>query len=245
MKGAMATLRRLGGCRLWAAGWLALAPVGAAAQAETGGLPSAPSGQPESRIIDQVVAVIEGQVLTRSELEFETRVAFIQKGAMEAAFAPLDDEALRGGLELAINLRLQVLSADRLEAFSTEQQEVEARLADFRERFDSGEAFQAFLARSGADLKHLIEVLERHVRAGRILDSRIRPRLQVSEAEVRRHYEQHASEYPEGYTPAVKARIQLKLRKERADQLAADDVRQLRNSAQVRRVAPFVREVRR
>ncbi len=221
-----------------------VAPAVAAAQAPGTGLPTAVAQAPEGRVIDQVVAVIEGQVLTRSELEFETRVALVQQGALQAAIEPLDEEALKGGLELAINLRLQVLSADRLEAFATEQAEVEARVAKFRQLFEREEAFQGFLTRSGADLGLLTEVLGRRVRAERILDSRIRPRAQVSEAEVLRYYQQHSSEYPEGYA-AVKAQLQNKLKRERYDALTAEDLAELRASAQVRRVAPFAREARR
>ncbi|MFL5349876.1 MAG: hypothetical protein ACJ8AT_34290 [Hyalangium sp.] len=228
---------------LWWASWLMAVPAAARAQAPGTGVPAAAAEAPEGRIIDQVVAVIEGQVLTRSELEFETRVLFVQRGGVQAAFEPLDEEALKVGLELAINLRLQVLSADRLDAFPTEQADVEAQLAKFRRLFESEEAFQSFLTRSGADLKLLTEVLGRRVRAERILDSRIFPRVQVSEAETKLYYQQHASEYPEGY-PAVKAQLQNKLKRERYDQLAAEDLAHLRAAAQVRRVAPFAREAR-
>jgi hypothetical protein len=221
-----------------------VSPAASLAQAQGSGVSAPAPQEPEGRVIDQVVAVIEGQVLTRSELDFETRVVLVQQGGLQAAFAPLDEEALKGGLELAISLRLQVLSADRLEAFPAEQAEVQARLARFRDSFESEEAFQAFLARSGADVKLLTEVVERQVRAERILDSRIRPRVQVSEAEVLRYYQQHASEYPEGYA-AVKLRLQSQLRKERYDQLAAKELAGLRQAAQVRRVASFAREARR
>jgi hypothetical protein len=225
-----------------------VAPAVAGAQAPATGVSASPaaasSAAPEGRILDQVVAVIEGQVLTRSELEFETRVALVQQGALQAAVEPLDEEALKGGLELAINLRLQVLSADRLEAFSTEQADVEVRLAGFRHLFESEEAFQGFLARSGADVKLLTEVLGRRVRAERILDSRIRPRVQVSDADALRYFQQHASEYPEGYQ-AVKVSLQNKLKKEQYDLLTAEEMHHLRDSAQVRRVAPFAREARR
>jgi hypothetical protein len=224
------------------AGGLLLAPTPSLAQGS--GAPMEAAREPEGRILDQVVAVIEGQVLTRSELEFETRVMLVQRGALQAAFAPFDEEALQGGLEFAINMRLQVLSADRLEAFPAEKAEVEARLAHFRESFESEDAFLRFLARAGADPKLLTEVLERRVRAERILDSRLRLRAQVSEQDVRRYYQQHASEYPEGYD-AVKARLQNQLMKERYDQLAAKDLAELRETAQVRRVASFAREARR
>ena len=221
-----------------------VAPASAVAQAPGSGVSPVAAHAPEGHIVDQVVAVIEGQVLTRSELEFETRVALVQQGALQAAVEPLDDEALKGGLELALNLRLQVLSADRIDAFPTEQAEVEEQLAGFRRLFESEAAFQGFLARSGADLVLLTEVLGRRVKAERILDSRIRPRVQVSEADVLRYYQQHASEYPEGYS-AVKTQLQFKLKKERYDRLTAEDLAQLRASAQVRRVAPFAREARR
>jgi hypothetical protein len=224
------------------ASWLLLAPAISLAQGS--GAPLESVQEPEGRIIDQVVAVIEGQVLTRSELEFETRVLFVQQGGLQAAFAPLDEEALKVGLEVAINMRLQVLSADRLEAFPAEKAEVETRLAKFRSIFESEDSFLAFLSRAGADVKLLTEVLERRVRMERILDSRLRPRVQVSEQEVRRYYEQHASEYPEGYE-AVKVRLQNQLKKERRDELASKDVAELRATAQIRRVAPFVREARR
>ncbi len=92
----------------------------------------APAKAPEGQLIDRVVAIIEGQVLTQSELEFETRVALIERGAVEAVASPLDEETLRGGLELVIGQRLLVLSADRLEAFPAEQAEVESRLVRFR-----------------------------------------------------------------------------------------------------------------
>jgi hypothetical protein len=224
------------------AGWLLMAPALSLAQGTAAPMLAAPES--EGRIIDRVVAIIEGQVLTQSELEFETRVALIQQGALQAAFAPLDEEALKGGLELAINLRLQVLSANRLEAFPAEKAEVESRLARFRDAFESEEVFLRFLSQAGADVRLLTEVLERRVRAERILDSRLRPRAQVSEADVKRYFDQHASEYPEGYT-AVRARLQNQLRKERYDQLAAEDLAELRSTAQVRRVASFAREVRR
>jgi hypothetical protein len=245
MKVVMASPRPRRAVGLWLAGWLVVAPAAGLAQAQGTGVPASLAQAPEGRVIDEVVAVIEGQVLTRSELEFETRVEFIQRGAVQAAFEPLDEETLRAGLEQAINVRLQVLSADRLEALPAELEEVEARLARFRDRFEREQAFRGFLARWGADVKLLTEVLGRQVRAGRILDSRIRPRLEVvSDTDAQRYYQQHASEFPEGF-PAVKLLIQNKLKKEQYDRLAVEDVNQLRASAQVRRVAPFAREARR
>ncbi|MDC0707313.1 hypothetical protein POL68_02415 [Stigmatella sp. ncwal1] len=244
MKVALSSPRPCPGKRPWLlAGWLALVPVTAGAQVQGEVSPEPASAREEGRIVDRVVAIIEGQVLTLSELEFETRVALIQRGALQAAAAPLDEETLKGALELAINQRLQLLSADRLEAFTAEQAEVDERVAGFRDRFETEAGFQAFLGHAGADIKQLTEVLTRSVRAERILDSRIRPRAQVGEAELRSYHRQHASEYPEDYQ-AVKGRLREKLVRERYSALAAEELNQARASAQVRRVAPFAREAR-
>ena len=115
----------------------------------------------------------------------------MQRGGVRAAEAPLDEQTLKRALELAINQRLLVAGADRLRAFQAERSEVEARLRSFRERFESEPALLDFLARHDADLEQLTVVLERSVRAERILDSRIRLRAQVSEAEGKRFWEQN------------------------------------------------------
>ncbi|MFE8599541.1 hypothetical protein KYC5002_29045 [Archangium violaceum] len=224
------------------AGWLALVPV-AAARPPAPEPPSEPSsGAPGggSRVIDRVVAVIGTQVLTLSELEFETRVSLVQRGAVRAAEAPLDEKTLRGALELAINYRLLVAGADRLQAFQAERSEVEARLRSFRDRFEDETALLAFLARHDADLEQLTVVLERNVRAERILDSRIRLRAQVSDADVRRYWDEHKGTLG-GPFEAVRDTIREKLFRERYTRLAGEEFQQVRESARIRRVAPFAR----
>ncbi|MGZ3456889.1 MAG: hypothetical protein ACXU86_00105 [Archangium sp.] len=221
-------------------GWLALVPPASAARQA---VPEAPEGAPaaEGRVIDRVVAVIGNQVLTLSELEFEARVMLVQRGGVRAAEVPLDEQTLRGALELSINQRLLVAGADRLQAFQAERSEVEARLKAFRERFEDEPALLAFLARHDTDLEQLTAVLERGVRAERILDSRIRLRAQVSEAEVRRYWEEHKATLGGPYE-SVRDALKERLIRERYSQLAKAEFEQVRAGAQVRRVAPFARE---
>ncbi|MFY0522160.1 hypothetical protein ACN28I_02770 [Archangium gephyra] len=223
-------------------GWLVLMPVAAARPPAPGPSSEPPSGTPaaEGRVIDRVVAVIGTQVLTLSELEFEARVTLVQRGGVRAAEVQLDEQTLRGALELAINQRLLVAGADRLQAFQAERSEVEARLRTFRDRFEDETSLLAFLARHDADLEQLTAVLERSVRAERILDSRIRLRAQVSEAEVRRYWEEHKGTLG-GPFEAVRDTLKEKLFRERYNQLAKDEFKLVRESARIRRVAPFAR----
>ena len=230
----------------WLVVWLLFVPVAGARAAPPPALDARTASAPEteSRVLDRVVAIIEGQVLTLSELRFEARVALVQRGGVQALESPLDEDTLRSALELIINQRVQVLNADRLQAFPAEPAEVQARLAAFQARVGGEVALRRFLARHDMDLDALERVLSRGLRAERILDSRIRLRAQVGETEVRRYFEQHADEYPSDYE-AVRAAIREKLVRERYGVLAAEELAQVRASAQVRRVAPFAREARR
>jgi len=223
-------------------GWLLLVPLTGAWRAAPEDVSAEASGT-EGRLLDRVVAVIENQVLTLSELEFETRVALVQRGGVRAAEAPLDEQTLKVALELAINQRLLVAGADRLKAFQAERSEVEARLRSFRERFESEPALLDFLARHDADLEQLTVVLERSVRAERILDSRIRLRAQVSEAEVKRFWEQNKATLGGPYE-SVRDALKERLVRERYSDLAKEEFGRVRANARVRRVAPFAREAR-
>ncbi len=234
----MGARRGQGAVTGWVVGWLALMPVAAAWQAAPEAPPEAPAA--EGRVIDRVVVVLGNQVLTLSELEFEARVTLVQRGGVRAAEVPLDEKTLRSALELAINQRLLVAGADRLQAFQAERSEVEGRLKSFRERFEDESALLAFLARHDADLEQLTAVLERGVRAERILDSRIRLRAQVSEAEVRRYWEAHKGTLGGPYE-LVRDALKEKLFRERYGELAKDEFKQVRESARIRRVAPFAR----
>ncbi|HYO69945.1 MAG TPA: hypothetical protein VEU33_28100, partial [Archangium sp.] len=212
-------------------GWLALVPMAAARPPapEPSSEPSSGAPGGASRVIDRVVAVIGTQVLTLSELEFEARVSLVQRGGVRAADAPLDEQALQGALELAINYRLLVAGADRLQAFQAERSEVEARLRAFRDRFEDETALLAFLARHDADLEQLTVVLERSVRAERILDSRIRLRAQVSDAEVRRYWEEHRGTLG-GPFEAVRDTLREKLFRDRYNKLAGEEFKGVRES---------------
>jgi hypothetical protein len=191
-------------------------------------------------VMDRVVALVEGEVVTLSELEFEARVALIDRGAVKAASDPLDEATLRGALELSIAQRLSIREADRLEIFPLEPAELESTVALFRGRFESEQAFERFLAAHEADVQQLANVLGRALRANRILDSKVRLRAQVSDGEVRRYYEGHRDELGGSYEQ-VRARLREKLQREKYAQVARAELQKLRRASNVRLIAPFAR----
>ncbi|HYV48055.1 MAG TPA: hypothetical protein VFA20_24510 [Myxococcaceae bacterium] len=195
----------------------------------------------QGRVIDRIVAVVEGvddgRVITWSDLTFEAAIALVQRGAMQAATVPLDDQALRTALDFAIAQRLLIAEADKVGAFQPDEAELDAAVRAFEAKFDSAAAFQRFLRKFDADQGALREVLRRTLRAERVLDSRVRLRAQVTEADVRRYYDEHQREL-NGTYDVVRQSLRDKLLRDKYAALVAAEVQRLKKAGDVRMVAP-------
>jgi len=74
-----------------------------------------------------------------------------------------------------------------------------------------------------------------------MLDSKLKLRAQVSEAEVRAYYELHAASLGRSFAD-VRQLLREKLFREKYQAMATAEVAQLRQKADVRSVAPFARQ---
>src|SRR5215813_627362 len=147
------------------------------------------AGPVGARVLDRVVALVDGRVLSWSQLDFEARVMLIDRGGVEAATAPLDASTLQNALDLAIAQRAATAEADKLSAYPVEPAEIDQRLRTFESRFPSAAAFQTFLRAHDADRAALAEVLARAIRTEKFIEGRVRLRSQVPESEVRKAWE--------------------------------------------------------
>lgn len=207
-------------------------------------------------VIDRVVAVVQlrqgvaerragtprapPDVISLSGLEFEARVALVQRGARRAATEDLDESTLRAALEHAINERLLAGEAEMLQSFGVEPSEVDAALKAFRDRFITERELRGFLARHEADVPALARVLERSLRAAKVLDGKVRLRAQVSEAEVRAFYEKQRTRL-EGDYETLRPLLRERLMRDRYAELVKGELESLRRTHEVRKVAPFAR----
>lgn len=190
--------------------------------------------QPGPRVIDRAVASVEGKVITASALDFEARVLLVSAGGVEAAFAPLDHQALAASLETIINQRLAVLEADKLETYPLEPGELERAIAAFRARFGDERRFAAFLATHEATLDDLGAVLRRGLRAERALEGKLRLRAQVTEREARAH---------QAETPSLAGvpveDVRAMLMRQRFSELVRRELAEQRRQVDVRLLGPF------
>lgn len=186
------------------------------------------------QVLDRVVAQVDGQVITLSDLRFEARVALVDRGGASLLDVPLDPAALQSALELTIAQRAAGTEADRLGSLQLEPAEVEARVKSFEARFVSPAALDAFLRANGGDRALLAEVLGRALRAERALDARVRLRAQVTETDVRRAWEAAGSK---GSFEQARGVIREELVRARYQAAAREELAKLRAAAQVRIVA--------
>jgi hypothetical protein len=186
------------------------------------------------RVLDRVVALVDGRVLSWSQLDFEARVMLIDRGGVEAATAPLDASTLQNALDLAVAQRAATAEADKLNAYPVEPAEIDQRLRTFESRFPSAAAFQAFLRAHDADRAALAEVLARAIRTEKFIEGRVRLRSQVPESEVRKAWEadRGGQSWEEARGP-----LRERMQRERAYVLAREALAQLRASVPVRIVA--------
>jgi hypothetical protein len=186
------------------------------------------------RVLDRVVALVDGRVLSWTQLDFEARVMLIDRGGVEAATAPLDAATLQNALDLAIAQRAATTEADKLNAYPVEPAEIDQRLGTFESRFPSAAAFEAFLKAHDADRAALAEVLARALRTEKFVEGRVRLRSQVPESDVRKAWEADKG----GRTwEEARGPLRDRMQRERAFVLAREALAQLRSSIPVRVIA--------
>ncbi len=197
-------------------------------------------GQARARVVDRIVATVNGRVITQSELELEARIALVQRGGVEAAEVTIDETVLKGALELSIGERLGAEEAEKLQAFTLEPGEINEALAAFEKKFVSPADFRRFLERHEADLLQLAALLTRSMRAEKLLESKLRLRAQVSESELRAAYvrQQHRLNVP---FEQVREDLRESLTRQKYAGIVRSELAKLRHSADVRIIAPFAR----
>ncbi|MEZ0314692.1 MAG: hypothetical protein ACAI38_23225 [Myxococcota bacterium] len=142
------------------------------------GKPGAPA---DAHLVDWIVAVVDKEVVTRSELVSEARIALAYRGGETSEEAALDEEFLRDFRDYLINQILIADQARRLGAAEISEEEVGAELERFATGFRSVAAYEAFLRRYDIALESLRGVLRRDLRNARFIDQRMRARLLASE----------------------------------------------------------------
>lgn len=194
-------MRRL----LISAAVLAMTVAGARAQT-----PAASEGRPVApgeEILEQVLVKVNGDILTKSELEQRQIAALRQKMNGQVNPEELKDDARLKQLLAEVTPEVLVSAVNEM-LLVQRGRELGLHLGDdqFREivnnirkeqNLEDEDKFQAALRQEGMTLQDLRNQLERQMLIQRVQQQEVGSKLTITEAEAREYYDQHHDEFTE------------------------------------------------
>lgn len=141
---------------------------------------------PKGTLVDRVVAVVDKQAITQSELLTEARVALALQVGEAAASGDLYADFLRTFVDFLVNQSLIAQQARRMGSAEVGEADIDRELRRFIMRFRSSDAFNAFLRRFDISDEVLRNIITRTLRNDRYIADRMRLRLLDADAAAAR-----------------------------------------------------------
>ena len=147
----------------------------------------AASGSARAEIIDRLLAVVDTQIITLSDV----------RAALRFGLVPEDVSLDPTGavLQRLIDRRLMLIEVDRYAPPEPADPAVNASLAAVERRFKDALAFEIALTQSGLTREELRRQLRDSLRIESYLQQRFSTALQVSDDEVARYYREHPEDF--------------------------------------------------
>jgi hypothetical protein len=207
-------------------------------------LATAPPPTSGWRVVEAVVAVVRNpqgappRAVTLTKLTEEARVALVARGAVDAAFRPLDAEALRAALGWLLDETLVADEAARLKLDDVPREALEAELQRFRARFTEPGAYRRFLASAELSEEEVEATLARSLRVRRYLESRVGRAARVADDEVDAYVRGRGLT---GGSRGAREAVRAKLEEDRATAQVRELLAELRGRADIRILDPALR----
>lgn len=129
---------------------------------------------PQGVLLDGVAAVVEREVITRSEVDRAARISMVRHGAgLEAASATVDGGLMNAVLNMLVAEELVLQDGRRRRVAPEADDEVGRRAALFRARVGGDRAYQEFLRRTHSSEAEMQEVFRREARVDVLLSARM------------------------------------------------------------------------
>ena len=143
-----------------------------------------------AEVVDRIVAEVNDEIITMSELEGASKSIEAQSGIKPTGKESKEIE--RNMLESLIDKKLAKAEAKR-RGITVDDKEMASVLTNFRKKnnLQNDEAFNQALGKAGLSLKELKQNLTDQIIQDRLITIAVGAKTMVSDAEVRRVYEEH------------------------------------------------------
>ena len=200
------------------------------------GLLLAGASPAEPKVFDRVVATIDGDVITLSELEFETRVEIVSRGGSNAALNEISHSELSTFLAVAIQQRLAAKEAQRLGIYEITSDQLAKAEKVFKDYLPIG--LDQFLAVNEVSRVEFDRLIRRDLQVASYLKSRTELHSPVTDAEVDRAIAQQTADPAAKSSKLLRDKVREDLTAVRDQQLVLTELRRLYARAKVRIVDP-------
>jgi hypothetical protein len=190
---------------------------------------AAAASAPAQELIDRVLAVVSGTVITLSDARAAVELGFVDvRGARDP---------IAVALKWLIERQLVLDEATRYEPLEPDLVAVEAALVVVRRRFASDAAWSQALLRLGLTEESARTMIGEMLYAEAYVDQRLETLFQPSEAELRAYYDLHREAFVRDGRPRpfedARADVETVLERERRTQSLIDWLARLRRRADV------------
>lgn len=146
-----------------------------------------------AKIIDRVVAVVNDEVITLSELD-EACLPFFQK-YLRGVTDPIEEQKIIRKIRKDVLERLieEKLIAQEVKKYNIKvtDEEVNAFINDVKAQLGGEERLQEFLSAQGLTLKDYREKIREQLKKMKLIQGSVRARIVITEEDLRRYYREH------------------------------------------------------
>ncbi len=188
-------------------------------------LPATDAG---AELVDRVVASVNNDVITLSELQ--QAVAFNRAVAGAGTGPQVERETLEG----IINRKLLVQEATRIGFVEVSKADIDAERERFRTRIGTDEAYRSFLARARLIEAQLDRMLGERLLVERFIQKKIGLLVRVSHDEAESYFREHADQFKGMRFTEAQPQIMATLTNERAGKQLDQYIADVRSRAEIR-----------
>jgi len=185
-----------------------------------------------AELVDRIVASVNNEVITLSELDRAVGFNAALGGKNEDK---LNEDKLRAEtLEGLINRHLLIQEAYRLKFVEVSDQDVNAEIEKLKVRLGSDDAFADFLARLDITREQLGRMLGERLLVEKFIEKKIELYVRVSRDEAQDYFNNHPAEFTGKRFQEVQKTITAMLTDQKLKQQVAQYLAELRSKADIR-----------
>lgn len=184
----------------------------------------------EAVVLDRVLAVVNGELISLSEVESEL-IFFDQVNPdQEKGFS---DSVIQTGTQKLIDHKLLLAEAKRFDVEDPTPQKIQKKLEEIQKRFGTPAAFEKALRQNAMTLEDLKQKITEHLIVDGFIDQRIRFFVIVLPEEISRYYAENQTNFQGKPLAEVEKDIERILLEQKEGKKLEDYLRILKNKASI------------